>query len=109
MKKLITIILILAIVGGVAWTLYSRKSKAEKSVGGEIFARVSEGPLVINMTESGSIKPAEQINIKSRVEGRVSILYLVPEGQRVKKGDLLVELDSSSLQEPLSLISQSGP
>ncbi len=101
MKRLVTIILILVIIGCGAWLFYGGKGKDANSVSGEIFTPVTEGTLVINMTESGSIKPAEQINIKSSVEGRVSILYLVPEGQRVKKGDLLVELDSSSLQDNL--------
>ena len=100
MKKLVyTIILLVLMVS--AWMLYRKNDKSGSDMGSELFAKVSEGPLVINMTESGSIKPAEQLNIKSSVEGRVSILYLVPEGQRVKKGDLLVELDSSSLQDNL--------
>ena len=100
MKKLVYTIILLALVG-CAWMLYRKNGKGGSDSGTELFAKVTEGPLVINMTESGSIKPAEQINIKSSVEGRVSILYLVPEGQRVKKGDLLVELDSSSLQDNL--------
>ena len=56
---------------------------------------------MINLTESGSIKPREQLVIKSQVEGRVSILFIVPEGQRVKEGDLLVELDSSTQTDNL--------
>jgi HlyD family secretion protein len=35
--------------------------------------------------------------LRSEVEGRTSILSLVPEGARVKQGDLLVELDASLL------------
>ena len=62
------------------------------------FAEVAEGPLVINLTEAGSIKPREQIILKNQVEGRTSILSLIPEGTRVKKGDVLVELDISELE-----------
>jgi HlyD family secretion protein len=57
------------------------------------------GPLTISVTESGTIKAREQIIIKNKVEGRTTILSLVPEGTRVKKGDLLVELDASSLKD----------
>ena len=64
-----------------------------------IFAKVIEGPLVININEAGSIKPREQIIIKSDLEGRSTILFLVPEGTRVRKGDTLVELDTASLEE----------
>ena len=66
---------------------------------GIIYAPVEEGPLVININEAGSIKPREQIIIKSELEGRAAILFLVPEGTRVKKGDILVELDTASLEE----------
>ena len=60
---------------------------------------VKRGPLTISFVESGSIKAKEQIIIKNEVEGRTSIISLIPEGTRVKKGDLLVELDASSLED----------
>ncbi|MBW1911988.1 MAG: HlyD family secretion protein, partial [Deltaproteobacteria bacterium] len=58
---------------------------------------VKEGPLRISVTESGAIQAREQIILKSEVEGKTSIISLVDEGTKVKKGDLLIELDSSSL------------
>lgn len=65
----------------------------------EALAQVSEGPLTISVTESGTIQPKDQIIIKSEVEGSASVLFLVEEGTQVKKGDLLVELDASKLQD----------
>jgi len=58
---------------------------------------VKQGPLKISVVEPGAIKAREQVIIKNEVEGRRSIIYLIAEGTRVKKGDLLVELDSSDL------------
>jgi len=58
---------------------------------------VTPGPLTVDIVESGTINAREQIIIKNEVEGKTSILYLIPEGTQVKKGDLLVELDASSL------------
>lgn len=57
------------------------------------------GPLTISVLESGTIKSREQVILKNEVEGRTSIVSLVPEGTRVKTGDLLVELDASTLQD----------
>ena len=57
------------------------------------------GPLTISVLESGTIKSREQVILKNEVEGRTSIISLVPEGTRVKTGDLLVELDASTLQD----------
>ena len=59
----------------------------------------ARGPLTISVLESGTIKAREQIIIKNEVEGRTSIISLVPEGTRVKKGDLLVELDASIMTD----------
>jgi HlyD family secretion protein len=63
--------------------------------------RVRKGPLTISVVESGTIKSLEQVSLKCEVEGQTTLIYLIPEGTRVKKGDLLVELDASRLQDDL--------
>ncbi len=60
---------------------------------------VRRGPLVINVTESGTIQSRERVLVKSEVEGRTTILWLVPEGTHVRQGDILVELDASALED----------
>jgi HlyD family secretion protein len=57
------------------------------------------GPLTISVLESGTIQPRDQITLRNEVEGRTSIVSLVPDGSLVKKGDLLVELDASTLKD----------
>ncbi|MHC4224066.1 MAG: efflux RND transporter periplasmic adaptor subunit, partial [Planctomycetota bacterium] len=64
--------------------------------------KVRRGPLIISVTESGTIKNREEVVIKNQVEGRTAILSLIPEGVHVKPGDLLVELASSRLEEQLA-------
>jgi HlyD family secretion protein len=63
------------------------------------FFKVKRGPLIISVTESGTISNREKMVIKSKVEGKTAILFLVPEGTRVRKGDLLIKLDASNLEE----------
>ena len=58
---------------------------------------VKRGPLTISVLETGTIKSRDQQIVKNEVEGRTSIVWLIDEGIHVKKGDLLVELDSSNL------------
>jgi multidrug efflux pump subunit AcrA (membrane-fusion protein) len=69
---------------------------------------VKRGPLTISIDASGTIKALDQEVITCKVKGEggregggVTILTLVPEGTRVKKGDLLIELDSSSFEDQL--------
>lgn len=59
------------------------------------------GTLTISVLESGTIQAREQITLRNEVEGRTSIVSLVAEGTRVKVGDLLVELDASTLKDAL--------
>jgi HlyD family secretion protein len=101
-KWIVLLVCAAAIVVGIrAYLRWQQKRALAGEQAKQLFAKVEEGSLVINLTESGSIKPREQLVIKSQVEGRVSILYIVPEGQRVKEGDLLVELDSSTQKDNL--------
>jgi HlyD family secretion protein len=58
-----------------------------------------KGPLTISVSEAGTIKSRNLEVIKSELEGQTTILFLVPEGTQVNKGDLLVELDASKLQD----------
>lgn len=60
---------------------------------------VRQGPLDIEVSEAGIVKPRDQIIIKSEVEGQTTILSIVEEGKQVKEGDLLIELDASQLED----------
>jgi HlyD family secretion protein len=62
-------------------------------------AVAQQGPLIISVLEAGAIKAKDPEIIRNEVEGRTSITFLVPEGSSVKKGDLLVELDVSTLTD----------
>lgn len=86
----VLIAMTLAVVAG-------RSEGADRSVALAATAPAKRGPLTISVTESGTIKSRDQVIIKSEVEGQTTILYLIPEGTRVRQGDLLVELDASSL------------
>src|SRR5690606_24877719 len=58
--------------------------------------------MLVSITEGGTLRAAEEISIVSEVEGQATIIYLIPEGTQVQKGDLLVELDASALEENLT-------
>lgn len=85
--------LVIVLLTGGVYLLASRQGAKEAMA---VFP-VQRGPLTISVLQSGTIKAKDQIIIKNEVEGRTSIIYLIEEGTRVKAGDLLVELDASSL------------
>lgn len=98
-KRTLAIIFLIAVIIVVTVVKFPKKqAKADNSV--SYFDTVKRGPLTIDVTaESGTIKAKEQEVIKSEVEGRTTILSLVPEATHVKKGDLLIELDATNLQD----------
>jgi HlyD family secretion protein len=97
-KQVIWGVVILALVG-LALVVWQRFSGSREPLLQEAVYVVRSGPLTIDVVESGTIKAREQLIIKNEVEGKTSILYLIPEGTQVKKGDLLVELDASALMD----------
>lgn len=60
---------------------------------------VRRGPLLIQVTEQAEIKPFTSTRIKNQMEGRSTIIFLIPEGTVVEAGQKLVELDASELEE----------
>lgn len=96
--RLVSVLALLGLAGLAAQAVWgSRWGKPEET--GEVLFPTARGRLTISVTEAGTIRPREQVVIKSEVEGRSTILYLIPEGRRVQAGELLIELDTSSLED----------
>jgi HlyD family secretion protein len=57
--------------------------------------------LSITLSEDGELKPKHSIEVKCELEGQSTILRVVEESTKVKKGDLLVELASDAIKERL--------
>jgi len=60
--------------------------------------------LLISVRESGNLESTNAYEVKSKVEGRGTIISIIPDGtvltkEDVEKGRVLVELDSSALRE----------
>jgi HlyD family secretion protein len=63
--------------------------------------------MTIKVVESGNVKARNAVEIRSEVEGRTTIISVVPEGtiiteQDVKDGKILVELEASEIKEKLN-------
>jgi len=91
------IVVVAAVVLAVVWFKVVRGAEDPMSEFATFVAK--RGPLTISVLESGTISAKEQITLRNEVEGRTSIVSLVPDGSTVKAGDLLVELDASTLKD----------
>ncbi|MDP7062578.1 MAG: efflux RND transporter periplasmic adaptor subunit [Planctomycetota bacterium] len=60
---------------------------------------VQRGPLRITVVQRGNLSAKNSVKVTNELEGNVQILSLVEEGKEVDEGDLLVVLDTSSLED----------
>jgi HlyD family secretion protein len=90
---------VLVVAIGIAGFWFKVVRGGEDPASNQAVFLAKRGPLTISVLEAGAIKAKDPEVIRNEVEGRTSITYLIPEGTRVKKGDLLVELDVSTLTD----------
>ncbi len=95
---LVFLALIAAVGAGVYWKFHQSKSSGHANV---IYETAQKGTFIHEVNGKGSAESAKNIDVASQVEGAATVIYLIPEGSDVKKGDLLVELDSSDVDEKL--------
>lgn len=90
-------ILLLAGAGYAAWSQLRVAVKADPPQ----LATVKKDTFIHEILERGSVDSASNVDIRCQAEsaGGLTIISVIPEGTIVKKGDLLVELDSSTLRE----------
>src|SRR5688572_9370991 len=94
-KPIIPVVLGIALIAGIiAVVATPRKSNQTFT-----FYEVKRGEFLISVVEGGTLEAVNEDVIRCEVEGTARIVYIVPEGSYVKKGDLLVQLDSSSSEE----------
>ena len=60
---------------------------------------VQRGDLSITVRERGELKAARDTRISSELEGRATLIYLIPEGSVVRGGEKVAELDVSATVE----------
>ena len=96
--RIISIAAMLAAAGGVLVWFQVIRASGDQANNFATFT-ATRGPLTISVLESGTIKAREQVILKNELEGRTSIIDLIPEGMRVQQGDILVKLDASTLQD----------
>lgn len=63
---------------------------------------VTRGSLVVSVTEQGKLESSSNVEIKCRVKGGSTVLWVIEAGTEVKPGDELVRLDQSTIEDNIS-------
>lgn len=99
MKSRRPLLLILTVAFGAVIGLIPRFSSQKKW---DMVAETREGPFEVWSVYEGVIDARRVENIAPRVRGTVVIEELVPEGTRVKAGDVLVRFDTGDVERDLA-------
>ena len=60
---------------------------------------VKKGPLTISVVTAGTVQSRRTATVRSQAEGRNTVIWIIDEGRSVTNGQLLVELDASTLSD----------
>jgi HlyD family secretion protein len=90
-------IVLVCLLAGAAYAVVKHVTRNPNE--GVPFSAVTRGPLTIDVSLNGTVKNRDQVIIKNQVEGKTTILGIIPEGNQVQKDDLLMELDSAAMTD----------
>ena len=87
------------LVGGGVYYTTTGLDNDDPQIAQGLTATVSQGPLTVSITESGTVRALDPVVLSSQVEGRITVIELAEEGTFVRKGDVVVRLDSAELED----------
>lgn len=91
-RRSLTVLVSLVVVATVG-VVAVRQSRAKAApLDPALVVEAKKGTLRVDVFESGKVQPREKVELKSKVAGQVTAVK-VAEGERVKKGDVLLVLD----------------
>jgi len=94
-RRFIALAVGVLVAGGAAWWLLRPAADAQVTY---VTDPVTRSDLVVKVTANGTLQPTTKVDIGSELSGTVAKV-LVDVNDRVKKGQVLVELDTSKLQD----------
>ena len=95
MKKKNLIYLLLGLFGvGILWIYIGKETPKTPEVIPFKTTQVIQGDLVVKISATGVVEPNFQVEVKSKASGEV-LKFKSEEGDRIKKGRLLLQLDKS--------------
>ncbi|MBI3706969.1 MAG: MdtA/MuxA family multidrug efflux RND transporter periplasmic adaptor subunit [Proteobacteria bacterium] len=99
-RRLVWLSLCVAVVAALGWWIQSRPTPPPRagrfSVGGPmpvVPATVQKGDIAITLNALGTVTPFATVTVKTQISGQLTQIAF-QEGQTVRQGDLLAEIDS---------------
>ncbi len=106
MKKLFSMLFILALLAVAAW--YSLTHLVKRRPVELPSVTVTEGPIEQAVASTGTVAPLNRVEIKPPISGRIEKI-LIDEGRKVKSGEVLAWMSSSDRAAILDAARSQGP
>lgn len=98
MKKIIWIIIIVVVIAIVAFSVFGKKKATQEAEQKKTPTAVAKrDDISIILDEVGEIRPVKEVNVKSKLSGRIINMY-VKEGQFIHEGDIIAEIEPDMSQ-----------
>ncbi len=85
-----------------AATLLPGARSLNASDGPRLTHTIDRGELLVTVTEQGTLESSENTEIKCRVRGRNTVIFVVDSGTYVEPGDVLIRLDTLFIEEQIA-------
>ncbi|UUO07102.1 HlyD family efflux transporter periplasmic adaptor subunit [Blastopirellula sp. J2-11] len=99
-------ILLVLLVAGIAFGAYYLPSSgiwgSTNEVSGALTYEVQRERLLITVTDDGNVESASNIDVKCEIAGGGTILWIVEDGKRVTKGEEIIRIDTSAIEDQLN-------
>jgi multidrug efflux pump subunit AcrA (membrane-fusion protein) len=99
MRGLIAIAMVAAVASVAALI---RGAGSSREVGPSLTHTISRGDLVVTVTEHGTLESSENTEIKCKVRGQSTVVWVVESGTVVQAGDELVRLDTLRIENSVN-------
>jgi len=96
------LILGIIVIAGIGLVIAKRSGAGPKEIDSSLVTKVKRTDLAIEVLETGKVQPREKVEVKSKVSGQVARV-MVDAGDRVKKGQLLLQLDPVDYERQVAM------
>lgn len=100
LKRAAAMVVVVGVLAAIATSLL--KLFAAEETADFLTHTIARGDLLVSVSEEGSLESASNIEIKCRVKGGGTIVWIVEDGTEVAPGDELIRFDTSVIEENVS-------
>ena len=103
LKKFLKLLVVVAVLGGAAYGVkfFFFTEKVSDAAGPLVSAKVTLATISTTISATGTLEPVDQVEVGTQVSGDISKIF-VDFNSKVKKGQVIAELDKSKLKATLT-------